>query len=103
MSFKNGMRPVHPGEVLREDFLRPAGLSANALAKALHVPAPRVNDIVRERRGITADTAMRLARYFGGDAQSWPNLQTLHDLRVAERTNARRIEREIAPISSNAA
>jgi addiction module HigA family antidote len=103
MSFKNGMRPVHPGEVLREDFLRPAGLSANALAKALHVPAPRVNDIVRERRGITADTAMRLARYFGGDAQSWLNLQTLYDLRVAERANARRIEREIAPISGNAA
>ena len=56
MRIKNGMRPVHPGEVLREDFLRPAGLTANALAKALHVPAPRINDIVRERRG-------RLRRY----------------------------------------
>src|SRR5262245_15213906 len=66
---KNGMRPVHPGEILKEDFLKPAGLSVNALAKALHVPAPRINDIVLERRGITADTAMRLARYFGGDAQ----------------------------------
>jgi addiction module HigA family antidote len=65
MNFKNGMRPVHPGEVLREDFLRPAGLTASALAKVLRVPAPRINDIVRERRGITADTAMRLARYFG--------------------------------------
>ena len=97
MTFKNGMRPVHPGEVLREDFLRPAGLSANGLAKALHVPAPRINDIVRERRGITADTAMRLARYFGGDAQSWLNLQSVYDLRVAERANARRIEREIKP------
>src|SRR3974390_2405145 len=97
MAFKNGMRPVHPGEVLREDFLRPAGLSANALAKALHVPTPRINDIVRERRGITADTAMRLARYFGGDAQSWLNLQSVYDLRVAERANARRIEREIKP------
>lgn len=82
--FKNGMRPVHPGEVLREDYLIPIGLSANALAKALHVPAPRINDIVRERRGITADTAMRLARYFGGDAQSWMNLQAIYDLRVAE-------------------
>jgi len=61
MNFKNGM-PVHPGEVLREDFLRPAGLTANALAKALDVPAPRIDDIVRGRRGITADTAMRLAR-----------------------------------------
>ena len=70
MKIKNGMRPVHPGEVLREDFLRPAGLTANALAKVLHVPAPRIHDIVRERRGVSADTAMRLARYFGGDAHS---------------------------------
>jgi addiction module HigA family antidote len=99
MSFKNGMRPVHPGEVLREDFLRPAGLSANALAKALRVPAPRVNDVVRERRGITADTALRLARYFGGDAQSWLNLQTVYDLRVAEIANRKRIEREIKPLT----
>lgn len=67
--FKNGMRPVHPGEVLREDYLVPLGLSANALAKALAVPAPRVNDTVRERRGVTVDTAMRLARYFGGSAR----------------------------------
>lgn len=95
--FKNGMRPVHPGEVLREDFLLPLGMSANALAKALNVPAPRINDIVRERRGITADTAMRLARYFGGDPRSWLNLQTAYDLRIAEIANARRIEREIAP------
>jgi len=103
MSFKNGMRPVHPGEVLREDFLRPAGLTANALAKALRVPAPRINDIVRERRGITADTAMRLARYFGGDAQSWLNLQTSYDLRVAEKANARKIDREVTPLASDAA
>jgi addiction module HigA family antidote len=94
---KNGMRPVHPGEILKEDFLKPAGLSVNALAKALHVPAPRINDVVLERRGITADTAMRLARYFGGDAQSWLNLQTIYDLRVAERTSARKIEREVEP------
>lgn len=94
---KSGMRPVHPGEVLREEFLVPLGLSANALAKALHVPAPRVNDIVRERRGVTADTAMRLARYFGGDARSWLNLQAAYDLRVAEIQDARRIEREITP------
>lgn len=95
--FKNGMRPVHPGEVLREDFLAPLGMSANALAKALNVPAPRINDIVRERRGISADTAMRLARYFGGDARSWLNLQAAYDLRVAEIENAKRIEREITP------
>ncbi len=93
--FKSGMRPVHPGEILREDFLIPRKMSANALAKALRVPAPRINDIVRERRGITADTAMRLARYFGGDARSWLNLQTAYDLRVAEIKNARRINREI--------
>ena len=60
------MRPVHSGEILREDYLIPLGLTANALAKALNVPAPRINDIVREKRGVTADTAMRLARYFGG-------------------------------------
>jgi addiction module HigA family antidote len=77
----------------------PADLTANALAKALRVPAPRINDIVRERRGITADTAMRLARYFGGDAHSWLNLQALYDLRVAEIANARKIEREIMPIA----
>ena len=99
MRIKNGMRPVHPGEVLREDFLRPAGLTANALAKALHVPAPRINDIVRERRGVTADTAMRLARYFGGDAHSWLNLQAIYELRRAEIANARKIEREIMPIA----
>ena len=103
MSFKNGMRPVHPGEVLREDFLRPSGLTANALAKALRVPAPRINDIVRGRRGVTADTAMRLARYFGGDAQSWLNLQTLYDLRVAERAKAGKIRREVTPLATNAA
>jgi addiction module HigA family antidote len=94
---KNGMRPVHPGEVLREDFLAPLGMSANALAKALRVSAPRINDVIRERRGVSADTAMRLARYFGGDARPWLNLQATYDLRVAEIENAKRIEREIAP------
>ena len=100
MRTKNGMRPVHPGEILREDFLRPSGLTPHALAKALHVPAPRINDIVRERRGISADTAMRLARYFGGDAQSWLNLQVIYDLRVAELASARRIRREIVPMTA---
>jgi len=97
---KNGMRPVHPGEILREDYLVPLGMSANALAKALNVPAPRVNDIVRERRGVTADSAMRLARYFGGDARSWMSLQAAYDLRVAEIENAKRIEREIEPAAA---
>ena len=98
--FKNGMRPVHPGEILREDYLVPLGLTATALAKALNVPAPRINEIVRERRAVTADTAMRLARYFGGDARSWLNLQTAYDLRVAEIRNDKRIKREIAPAAA---
>ena len=97
---KNGMRPVHPGEILREDYLAPLGTSANALARALNVPAPRINDIVRERRGVSADTTMRLARYFGGDARSWLNLQAAYDLRVAEIESAKRIEREIAPATT---
>ena len=83
-SLKNQMRPVHPGEVIRREFMAPLGLSANALAKALNVPTPRINDVVRGRRGVSADTAMRLARYFGGDARSWLNLQAAYDLRVAE-------------------
>jgi addiction module HigA family antidote len=95
--FKNGMRPVHPGEVVREHYLVPLGMSARALAIALHVPPARVNDIVRQRRAITADTAMRLARHFGGDARSWLNLQAAYDLRVAELKSAKRIEREIIP------
>ena len=82
--FKNGMRPIHPGEVLREDYLKPMAMSANALAKQLHVPASRINDIVLERRGITVDTALRLSRFFGGDAQSWLHLQTAYELRLAE-------------------
>jgi addiction module HigA family antidote len=98
--FKNGMRPVHPGEVLREDYLKPLGLSANALSKALHVPAPRINDIVRERRGVSADTALRLARYFGGDAASWLHLQAAYELRVTEIASARQIEKEIAPVAA---
>jgi addiction module HigA family antidote len=99
-AFKNRMRPVHPGEVLREGFLEPLGMSANALARTLSVPAPRINDVVRERRGISADTAMRLARYFGGDACSWLNLQTAYDLRVAEINNAKRIAREVSPAAA---
>jgi addiction module HigA family antidote len=94
---KNAMRPVHPGEVLREEYLKPLGVSAHALAKALNVPASRINDIVLERRGVTVDTAMRLARYFGGDVQSWLNLQIAHDLKVAQKTIARKIEREVGP------
>ncbi len=148
---KINMRPVHPGEILREDFMRPlrrlteimvstprallshqckarfAGngnvlakkrnaavmaqggpnvniisvsllkLSANTLAKALHVPAGRINDIVLERRGITPDTALRLARYFGGDARSWLNLQAEYDLKLAMEEKGSTIEHEVEP------
>ncbi|MGO4153042.1 HigA family addiction module antitoxin [Cupriavidus sp. YAF13] len=101
--FQNGMRPVHPGEILREEFLAPLGMSANALAVALHVTAARINDIVRERRGITPDTAMRLARYFGGDAESWLNLQQSYDLKVAQREHGKEIAAQIAPRDLEAA
>lgn len=97
---KNGMRPVHPGKVLREDYLIPLGMSTNALSKSLNVPASRINDIVREWRGVSADTAMRLARYFGGDARSWLNLQAAYDLRVAEIENADGIERDVVPMAT---
>jgi addiction module HigA family antidote len=76
------MRPVHPGEVLREDFLVPLGLSVNALSIALGVPATRIHEIVKERRAVTADTAARLAKYFGGDAASWLMLQATYDLKT---------------------
>lgn len=95
---KNGMRPVHPGEVLREDYLKPLGMSVNALAKRLRVPASRINDIALERRGVSADTALRLARCFGGDAQTWLNLQTLYDLRAAELATQKTIRREVEPL-----
>jgi antitoxin HigA-1 len=78
----NRMRPVHPGEVLREDYLLPLGLSVNALAVALGVPATRIHEIVKERRAVTADTAARLAQYFGGDATSWLVMQANYDLKT---------------------
>ncbi|CAM8649660.1 VapI Plasmid maintenance system antidote protein [Burkholderiales bacterium] len=78
----NRMRPIHPGEILREDFLVPLEMSAHALALALAVPATRIHEIVKERRGITADTAERLAHYFGGDAASWMALQADYDLKT---------------------
>ena len=83
MSVSNGMRPVHPGEILREE-LDELGLSANALARALDVPTNRITAILRGQRGVTADTALRLARYFGTTPQLWQNLQKTYELRVAE-------------------
>ena len=82
------LEPVHPGEVLKHDFMEPFGISSNALAKALGVTTARVNDIVRGRRGITEGTALRLARCFGTDARSWLNLQVRYELECAERDEA---------------
>ena len=92
---KNGMRPIHPGEILREEFLEPLEMSANALSLKLHVPAPRINDVVRERRAVSTDTAMRLARYFGTTPQFWLNLQTAYDLKLAEAKVGALIMREV--------
>ena len=86
---------VHPGEVLREEFLKPLGTSVNQLAKQLDVTAQRINEIVRERRGITADTALRLSQLFGTSPEFWMNLQTLYDLRKAENENGAAIKRRV--------
>lgn len=94
---ENRMRPVHPGEVLREEFLGPLSLSVNALAQALRVPSTRLHEIVKERRSVTADTAMRLAIYFGGDAESWMNLQSTFDLRKLQVERGEQIKREVEP------
>jgi addiction module HigA family antidote len=88
---------VHPGEILRHDFLRPMKISVYMLAQAIKVPRSRINDIVLGRRGVTADTAFRLARYFGTSADFWINLQARYDLDAAERKLRRRIEREVRP------
>ena len=88
---------VHPGEILRDDFLVPMKISVYMLAGAIKVPRSRVNDIVLGRRGITADTAFRLARYFGTTPDFWINLQARYDLDAADRKLRRRIEREITP------
>ncbi len=93
---KNNMRPIHPGQILREDYLGPLNMSANALAVALRIPTPRINDVVRERRSVSPDTALRLSRFFGGDAQSWLNLETAYDLKIAE---ANADLAEIVPLS----
>jgi antitoxin HigA-1 len=89
--------PVHPGQILRDEFLRPMQISVYTLARVIKVPRSRVNDIVLGRRGITTDTALRLARYFGTTPEFWINLQAHYDLDVADRTLRRRIEREISP------
>lgn len=91
------MPPLHPGEYLREDFMVPLGLSANALALALRVPATRIGEIVKERRGITADTALRLGRYFGMTPEFWMNLQSQYDLESARDTVEDEIRKVVTP------
>jgi len=89
--------PIHPGEILREEFMLPRGLSQNALARALHVSPRRINEIVLEKRGITADTALRVARFFGTSAEMWTGLQSDYDLRRTRYEKAKEIDRDVAP------
>ena len=92
------LKPVHPGEILHEEFMKPLALSMNKLALDLRVPVTRIADIVNERRGITADTALRLARYFTNTPAFWMNLQTRYDLEVAEDELAAKVERDVQPL-----
>ena len=93
----NNMRAIHPGEIIKEEYLEPLNMSANALAIALRVPAPRINDVIRQKRGISIDTALRLARYFNTTPQFWMNLQISYDLKMAKQ-NMTKIENEIIPL-----
>jgi addiction module HigA family antidote len=102
MNAQNRMRPIHPGEILREEFLVPLNMSAHALALELKVAAPRINDIVRERRAVTPNTALRLARYFGTTPGFWLNLQTAYDLKIAQRESGQTIDYEVRERRSTA-
>lgn len=90
--------PIHPGEILRDDFMVPLGLSMNKLALDLRVAVTRIAEIVHGRRGITPDTALRLGRYFNTSAQFWLNLQTAHDLEIAQDELQRTVERDVRPL-----
>src|SRR5438876_784545 len=95
----NRLPLIHPGEILREEFMKPRGLSQNALARALNVPPRRINEIVLEKRRITADTALRLGRYFGTSAEMWAGLQADYDLRRARYEKDKEIERDVEPLA----
>ena len=95
----NNMRAIHPGEIIKEEYLEPLNMSANALAVALRVPAPRINDVIRQKRGISIDTALRLAIYFKTTPQLWMNLQICYDLKMAKQ-NMTKIENEIIPLQA---
>lgn len=92
------LEPIHPGEILEEEFMIPLGLSANALARRIDVPVTRISEIVRGNRGITADTALRLARLFGTSSELWQGLQAEYDLRVARRDLTPEIQKRIIPL-----
>ena len=94
------LKPVHPGEILREEFMAPLGLSMNKVAMALRVPVTRIADIVNQRLGITADSALRFARYFRNSPAFWMNLQTRYDLEVAEDEIAAKVERDVQPLET---
>lgn len=94
------LKPVHPGEILREEFMAPLGLSMNRMAMDMRVPVTRIADIVNERRAITADTALRFARYFKNNPKFWMNLQMRFDLEVAEDESAEKIERDVQPLAA---
>jgi addiction module HigA family antidote len=91
---------THPGAMLREEFMKPMGLSANRLAMDLHVPVSRITEIIRERRSVTADTALRLGRYFGNSPEFWLNLQQLYDLTLARQKSLKDIEMEVRPATA---
>ncbi len=101
MSMKNGMRPVHPGEILRDEF-EELSLSADAMAQALDVPANRVSAILKGQRGVTADTALRLSRFFGTTPQVRMNLQKTYELRVAENESGKVIAKKVKPLAARA-
>lgn len=100
--FKNRTRPVHPGEILLEEYIKPINMSVRTLSLALHVPYSRMREIVDGKRRISADTALRLERYFGGEAQGWLNLQATYDLRVAKKLCTKTISRDITPLAIQA-
>jgi antitoxin HigA-1 len=100
MRIANKLFPIHPGEILLREYMKPLGLSQNALARALRVPPRRINEILLEKRGISADTALRLARYFGTTAEMWAGLQSDYDLRLARYQTERQIEHDVQPLAA---
>lgn len=97
---RNKLKPVHPGEILSEEFMAPLGLSMNKMAMDLRVPVTRIADIVNEKRGITAETALRFARYFKNSPTFWMNLQTRYELEVADDEIAAKVERDVQPLEA---